>query len=53
MVKVFIIGCGKIGNKYVDALKELGINIAGVSDIEFERAKELAASCGAEPFKDY
>lgn len=42
MQNALIIGCGKIGKIYAEALRELGIKILGVADTVRERAENLA-----------
>lgn len=49
-----IIGCGLIGNKRAEALKKFpDSKLVKVSDVNFERAKELAAKFDCEAVKDW
>lgn len=48
-----IIGCGKIGRTYVEALMELRIKISGVADVVSERAENLAEIAKAKAYTDY
>jgi UDP-N-acetyl-2-amino-2-deoxyglucuronate dehydrogenase len=54
MVNFGIIGCGKIGIRHIDFLRNMdGIRIIGVVDVIEDRVKEAAFSCGARAFNDY
>lgn len=42
MLKTIIIGAGGIAGQHCEALKKLGVSIAGIYDINYERASALA-----------
>ncbi len=53
MKSALIVGCGKIGRTYVEALMDLGITISGVADIVSERAEKLANIASSKAYTDY
>lgn len=53
MFKVGIVGCGGIGNAHANSWKQIeGVQVVAVCDLDIERAKKVAANCGAEPITD-
>ncbi|UFU04963.1 Gfo/Idh/MocA family protein [Ruania halotolerans] len=48
-----IIGCGDISSVHADALDQLGIRVAGVCDLDADRAQALAERLGAPAFTDH
>jgi len=53
MFKVGIVGCGGIGNAHaVNWSKIEDVKVVAACDLDLERAKKVAANCGAEPITD-
>lgn len=49
-----LIGCGRISEKHINALKQTpNVKIAAVCDIKEERAKQLAISLNCDSYSDY
>ncbi len=54
MSRVVIVGCGLIGRKRAEAIRELGIDtITGFCDVDSKRAKGLTVEFGGKVFTDY
>jgi len=54
MLKIGVIGTGWIATRHMDALiKEEGVQIAAVCDINEQRVQEIAGKYGVVPFTDY
>ena len=45
-MKAVVFGCGRMGARHVQALKGLGIDVAGITDIRIETAKAVAEQQG-------
>ncbi|HHL39674.1 MAG TPA: Gfo/Idh/MocA family oxidoreductase [Deltaproteobacteria bacterium] len=53
-LRAAVIGAGYLGRFHARKYGELdGVELVGVADIDGERAAEVAAMTGAEPFEDY
>ena len=54
MTNVAIIGCGKIANSHIQALKNMeNVRIVAVCDINEEKSHSLAGKCGANAYTSY
>ena len=58
MLRVGVIGAGFLGRHHARIYRELasetgGLELAAVCDMDAERAREVAAACGARHFTDY
>ncbi len=55
VIKVGLIGCGRISKNHFETMKNLHdrIKLVAVSDIVEERAKEAAKTYGGKPYKNY
>ncbi len=51
-IQIGIVGCGLVGRQYAERLDSLGVAVAAVADPQLERAREVAASCGAACYSD-
>jgi len=49
MIKIALIGCGRISKKHIEAIKENNLDLVAVSDINIEKAKKI----GVAYYKDY
>ncbi|MFN7938031.1 MAG: Gfo/Idh/MocA family oxidoreductase [Bryobacteraceae bacterium] len=47
-MRVGIIGCGAISTKHIAAYQNIGYKVTAVNDVNEQRGREVAASCGAE-----
>lgn len=52
MLKTIIIGAGGISRQHCKALKKLGVDIAGIYDVNYERAANLAAEYGSKAIRN-
>ena len=52
MLKTIIIGAGGISRQHCKALKKLGVDIAGIYDVNYQRAANLAAEYGSKAIRN-
>lgn len=52
-MRVGLIGCGAIATKHIAAYQNIGFKVTVVTDVNEERGREIAASCGAEFIPSY
>lgn len=52
-MRVGIIGCGAISAKHIQAYKNIGYKVTAVTDVAEERARQVAAQCGAQCVKTF
>ncbi|MBI4634612.1 MAG: Gfo/Idh/MocA family oxidoreductase [Deltaproteobacteria bacterium] len=54
IIRVGVVGTGHLGNYHLQKYKKLpGCEIAGVSDIDEDRVKKAARTCGCPAYTDY
>ncbi|WP_440953893.1 UDP-N-acetylglucosamine 3-dehydrogenase [Methanosarcina sp. Mfa9] len=54
MIRVGVIGTGAMGQNHVRIYSEMeGVELAGISDVDFERVDAMAAQFDTKPFTDY
>lgn len=53
-MRIGMIGAGGIAGVHVEHLRGIeGVSVSAIADVELDRAKDLAATCGARAFTDY
>ncbi len=54
VIKVGVIGTGAMGQNHVRIYSEMeGVELAGISDVDFERVDAMATQFNTKPFTDY
>lgn len=52
-MRVGVIGSGNMGRHHPRVYRELGVELVGIADINFEKAQEIAAQYGTKAYTDY